>query len=342
MSLLSLPPELLCQLPNHLDNIESFTSAASTCRTLRAAFLTTSPSTILRLAAASAPAFFSPHPYFLIAATAHSASSWALGHQDRTNTLRHAFQGGIDALYTFCLEHGSLTLPRIRQTHLLRFSTINPLADKIDKMAGRQWSDTPDFWDGGVSEAVTLYTDADRAAFQLIIYGELFGTSMDAFLSPEQNLPAFDVDTRLDYLTYSLPDEREPNRPDSGRFLAPYYEDQRCLRHIVRCGRWRRLWAGCIREFLDEGFGGEEGWREKLLRDALLVQGLEGMELVTRKPGVGLSGQYLERARGIRDRVNRLDGPPGVRMLGKKGVLRVSEAPDIVGELDVCFWGEWR
>ncbi|KAL2822803.1 hypothetical protein BDW59DRAFT_149209 [Aspergillus cavernicola] len=328
MSLLTLPTELLCLLPNYLDNIESFTNAASSCRTLRSAFLATHPSTILHLAAASAPTFFSPHPYFLVAATAKSVSDWAIGNPDRTTLLRKAFYGGIYALYDFCLQHGGLTLDRIRQTHLARFTTINPLSDKIDKMAGKQWLETPNFWTGGVSEAVTLYTDADRAAFQIIIYGELFGTSMDAFLDPvRKELPVsrFDVATRLDYLTYS-------------------YEDQRVLRHILKCGRWRRMWAGAIRGFLDEEFTDEtavdEDWRKKMLRDALMMQGLEGMQLVTCKRE-DVSEGYLEKIRRIRGQIWALEEPPAVQMLGKKGNLRVSEAPDPAGELNVCFWQAW-
>ena len=56
--------------------------------------------------------------------------------------------------------------------HQARFSIINPLADKIDKMAGDQWYASPDnFWSGGVSEPETLYTESNIAAFQTIIYG---------------------------------------------------------------------------------------------------------------------------------------------------------------------------
>ncbi|KAL4928999.1 uncharacterized protein BDV17DRAFT_81124 [Aspergillus undulatus] len=348
MSLLSLPTELLCLLPSYLDNIESFTSAASTCRTLRAAFNSTHPAVILRLAASSAPTFFSPHPYFLVASSARTVSDWALGHDDRTNSLRKAFKSGIYSLYDFILEHGGLTLDRIRQMHVARFDIINPLSDKIDKMAGKQWMKTPRFWEGGVSEAITLYTDADRATFQIIIYGELFGRSMDAFLDPGQNLPKLDMGARLDYLTYCLADEHEPNIPGVLQTDAQwaYHEDQRALQHIVRCGRWRRMWAAAIRDFLDMEFGDQkpenENLRKKLLRDALMVQGVEGMELVTRKSGVAVSERYLQRARTIKDQIGNLEKPPGVHLFGSKKHLKVAEAPDLTGELGVCNAKVWR
>ncbi|KAI9371220.1 hypothetical protein BJX61DRAFT_512210 [Aspergillus egyptiacus] len=345
MSLLTLPTELLCLLPNYLDNIETFTNAASTCRTLREAFLAAHPSTILRLAAASAPTFFSPHPYFLVAATAKSVSDWALGDPERTALLRKAFHGGIYALYDFCLQHGGLTLDRIRETHLARFHTINPLSDKIDKMAGMQWMQTPNFFNGGVSEAITLYTDADRATFQIIIYGELFQSTMDSFLWPREDLPRFETAARLDYLTYSLADDEEPYNPDARQTQFSYYEDQRSLRHIVKCGRWRRMWAAAIRQFIDEEFTdekpAEENWRKKLLRDALQVQGLEGMQLVTRKPEE-VSREYLDKIRRIKEQIWAMDEPPEVQRFGKKGFLRASEAPDPAGELNVCYAKAWR
>ncbi|KAL4865563.1 hypothetical protein BDV12DRAFT_147297 [Aspergillus spectabilis] len=352
MSLLTLPTELLCLLPLYLDNIESFTSASSTCRTLRAAFLTTHPSTILRLAASSSPTFFSPHPYFLIAATARSVSNWATspGHPDRITALRRAFHGGIYALYDFCIEHGSLTLDRIRETHLARFAIINPLSDKIDKMAGKQWSKTPRFWHGGVSEAVTLYTDSDRAAFQVIIYGELFGGAIDAFLDSGEGegggLRGLDMDARLDFLTYCLPDDTEPNHPgDDNPTQFSYYEDQRALRHIVKCNRWRRMWGAAIREDIDAGFedegGRDEGWEKKLLRDALMVQGLRGMEMVTRKAGVDLSAGCLDKARWVWERIRKLKKEPEVRMMGRRANLKVSVVPDPVRELTVVYGGQW-
>ncbi|KAL4938221.1 hypothetical protein BDV06DRAFT_201377 [Aspergillus oleicola] len=360
MSLLSLPTELLCILPDYINNIESFTSLASTCRTLRTIFNATHPRTILRLADSSAPTFFSPHPHFLITATAQSISDWALGNEERTAALRKAFHGGIYSFYNLILNHGTLTLDRIREMYNARFEIINPLSDKLDKIAGNQWMATPQFWQGGVSEPATLHTDADRAAFQILIYGELFKSSMDAFLNPELNLPSFDIDTRLDYLKFTLADEHEPNDYERGETNASYayYQDMDSLRHIVLCGRWRRVWGEAIKKHLDGGFGEQDGdgdgagWRGRLLRDALMVQGVRGMELVTKKgkaavddEGFASGGgddaerewEYLGRARSIQERIRALERPPGLREYGTRREMKISHAPDLSGEMDVVI-----
>ncbi|KAL2785951.1 hypothetical protein BJX66DRAFT_313826 [Aspergillus keveii] len=343
MPLLDLPLEVLLLLPSYLDNIESFKNAASSCRTFRNVFAKTLPSTILRLAAASAPTFFSPHPHFLVAASVRSVSDWALGHEDRTKLLRDAFRSGIYSLYNFCLEHGGLTLDRIRETHLARFTTINPLSDKIDKMAGEQWMSTPDFWDGGVSEPNTLYTDADRAALQIIIYGELFGRSMEAFLNPAERVASFDIITRQEYFMYCLPDDESPYDPD-GAMQFSYYEDQRTLRHILKSGRWRRMWAAAIREFLDPEFSDEEAadedWRKKMLRDALLLQGIAGFQLIACKPG-DVPEEAVTKARQVRHRILALKEPPQSQTFGKQGTSRVSEAPDPQNEVNVSYRRQW-
>ena len=263
MSLHSLPNEILDSLPLYIDNIESFINTASTCRRLRDALYRAHPNIILQLAAASAPTFFSPHPYFLIAATAREASDWALQDEARSREFRTAIQWGIDGLYDFCLKHSGLTLDDIRRMHQARFSIINPLADKIDKMAGQQWLDTPGFWDGGVSEPCTIDSDADLAAFQIIIYGELFRRSMDVFLQPESAdgsepdkmpSPFFDIHTRIDYFTYCLSDAVCKDYPgfkrlDTGPYAngrTPDAGEQVAMHHILNCGRWRRMWGSAI------------------------------------------------------------------------------------------------
>ncbi|BCS21756.1 uncharacterized protein APUU_22188A [Aspergillus puulaauensis] len=358
--LLSLPNEILCLLPDFIDNIETFTSAAATCRRLRDALNAAPPQTILRLAAASAPTFFSPHPHFLVLATARAASNWALGDAERVRELRSALQGGIDGFYQFCLHRSGLTLADIRRTHLARFSIINPLSDKIDKMAGRQWYSTPDFWDGGVSEAYTIQTEADRATFQLLIYGEMFASTMEAFLEPERGLPFHDLTTRLTYITYCLPDWS--CRSYSGFDVlptGPYADgdppegDQVAFHHILSCWRWECLWGDAIRSLLFEnpasfpqrGRNEEEHEWQKLLRDALQVQGLEGMQLVT-LPKEQISPAVLERAMAIKARVRQIPCPPAVTTFGRRRILTVSsDAPDPAREVRVCcafHWGMGR
>lgn len=355
--LLRLPTEILCLLADFIDNIETFTNAAATCRRLRDALYAAPPQTILRLAAASAPTFFSPHPHFLVLATARTASNWALGDAGRVDELRSALQSGIDGFYQFCLRHSGLTLADIRRTHLARFSIINPLSDKIDKMAGRQWYRTPRFWDGGVSEAYTLETEADRATFQLLIYSEMFASTMEAFLEPERGLPLHDLTTRLTYITYCIPDwacrsysgfDVLPTGPyaDGGASEA----DQVAFHHILSCWRWECLWGDAIRTLLFENPASfpqrrrdeEENGRQKLLRDALQVQGLEGMQLVT-LPKDRISPAALERAMAIKARVLQVPRLPAVTTFGtRRNITVASHAPDPAKEVRVCcgsFWG---
>ena len=354
MSFDALPNEIVCSLPLYINNIETFINARATCRRLRDAFDRTHPNTILRLADASAPTFFSPHPHFLITATARQVSDWALGDEERTKELREAFRGGIDSLYDFCLQHSGLTLDQIHQTYLSRFSTINPFADKIDKMAGGQWMSTPSFWNGGVSEPYTIYTESTRAAFQILIYGELFGSSMRAFLEPEKNIPYFNIDTRLDYWTYCVPDsgcmsypgyEILPVGPYAERDKMEVVGDQFAMHHILVCSRWRRMWAGALREatgqdheFINDD--NREHWRSKLYRNGLMTQGLEGSQLVT-LPIDRAPTEYLERVRGMIARIDGLEEQPAVENRGNRGDTPVFLSPDPQDEVRVSIRGMW-
>ncbi|PYH47101.1 uncharacterized protein BP01DRAFT_354904 [Aspergillus saccharolyticus JOP 1030-1] len=364
MSIYSLPNEVLALLPSYLDNIETFTSASSSCRLLRDNFATASPATILRLAAASAPTFFSPHPHFLVAATARQASDWALGDADRTALLHEALRGGIWGLYDFCLAYAGLTMADIRRLHLARFDILNPLSDRIDKMAGAQWYETENFWDGGVSEPYTIETEADRAAFQIIIYGELFGGSMEAFLAaggqrPPATMPVHSIETRIEYIKYCVPDwvcKKGYQGFEPPLNVGPYAEevaeslpgDQTSLYHILTCRRWRRMWAGAMMMIAGEEQDGEiedelteEDWRTRLWRDALVTQGLWGMQLVTMSEE-RVDKKWLEKGRWVREQILKLEGPLESRRIGEKRQIVVSLAPDPSQDVFVCMAGMWR
>lgn len=355
MSLYDLPNEILSLLPLHINNIETFTNAASSCRHLRHNFAQTRPETVLRLAASSAPTFFSPHPHFLVAATARQVSDWALGNEHRTSLLQKAFQGGIDGLYEFCLEHAGLTLDDIRRLHRARFNIINPLSDMVDKMAGHQWYQTENFWNGGVSEAETLYTQPDRAVFQIIIYGELFGRGMEALLDPGKGLPFFDPWVRLEYLKYCVPDWRcklgysELGVLQVGPYVADVQEvasDQGTLKHVLRCRRWRRMWARAVKAGTSqdgeeddipevEDDVDDEHWKTKMYRDALQTQGLEGMQLVT-LPKDQIPEQYLDNSRRFQRQISMLEKAPDSVVVGPRQWLKVSNAPDPAQDVLDC------
>ncbi|KAF2492151.1 hypothetical protein BU16DRAFT_529517, partial [Lophium mytilinum] len=315
LQLLSLPADILILLPDYLHNIEDFTNLTSSCRALRNCLSRTSPRTILRLAAAASRFFFRPSPHFLIAATARQLSAWAALSHSNTLELRKAFQGGIDALMDLCLDHSGLTLERIRELHSLRFSTINPVTDLIDKSVGDQWTATPDFWSGGVDDAYTINSDPPEAFFHLAIYGELFGHAFDSYFTSGTIPMGADLDTRLEYVKYCMPDWRcihhqpkpaiDPRRavlaigpylPKPGELQDVYpwteYQHHLSLEHLLESTRWDLPWAelresvGGDFEELDEErdrrwrrWTGPE-WKRHLWTSAMVYQGFEGLKLI--------------------------------------------------------------
>ncbi|KAJ4478494.1 hypothetical protein J3R30DRAFT_3279862 [Lentinula aciculospora] len=347
VQLIELPFEILSSLPLYIRDIEDFTEAASTCRTLSFAFSVASPNCILRLAANSAPTFAQPHPYFLIAATARQLSDWALGNAENTKRLRLAFQDGVEGLLELCIEKAGLSLHDIRRLHLARFSIINPLADKIDKLAGDQWYQAEDFWDGGVSEPATLETDSNRAAYQIIIYGELFASTMQAYLEPERNLPKFNLDVRLDYIKYCIPDWVCRSYPGLEVLsVGPYVgrrgpgqgdlpADQIALQHILKCGRWTRVWQS-VTQAIGPDF---DGWKQKLWFDAVQIQGLEGMK-VLETGGVEEQHKLLLRLRNLVEKLGPGD-EPSKHLIGTRRKIPVSDAPDFSNEVYVCMASYW-
>lgn len=235
MALVDLPNELLILLPKHLANIEDYISLSSTCRALYKVLLSTSPNTILRLAAASARIFFRPTPLFLVAATARQISQWALLNDKNYEDLHTAFLGGMEGLFQLCVCKTGLSMDDIRRLHSCRFTAINPVSDMIDRCAGRRMNDMPYSWDGRRSDANVIEVEPERTVFQIIIYGELFGSTMDAILEPNINAGRFDLDMRLEFIKYCIPDwacrlgyERGPNGNPGMQVLpvGPYDPDK--------------------------------------------------------------------------------------------------------------------
>ena len=230
MNLLHLPTELLMLIHSHLHNIEDFTNLSSTCRTLHEALLSTSPNTILRLAAAQSNIFFRPHPHFLVAATARQVSEWALRSETNYEELRNAFHGGgMGKLFELCVAKCGITMHDIRRLHLARFSTINPAADIIDRCAGQQ------FYDQDPPEFASIDVEPEEALFQIIIYGELFGSTMDAILDlPGSGNRRFDLEMRLDFINYCIPSWKCRCEHDAGTdtsipvHTSPFGRPNRC------------------------------------------------------------------------------------------------------------------
>jgi hypothetical protein len=256
MELLDLPIDLLILLPQFLHNIEDFTNASASCRTLRTAFAETSPNVILGLAAASSRVVFRPDPHFLIAATARQVSDWALLSRENTDTLRRAFQGGIEALFKLCISKAGITLEDIRYRHASRLSLINPIPDMTDSCAGAPWRATSNFWNGGISDPNPISVGQTRLLFQLIIYHELFCPSIRTVFEWVLELPRFDLDTRLDFIKYCILDSEFWSSYNGLklRIIGSYASgdndiisrpdpDRVGLYHILHCHTWREAWA---------------------------------------------------------------------------------------------------
>lgn len=205
-SLLSLPRDILILLPDYLHTIEDYVNIASTCRTLRDCMDAASPRTILRLAAAQTKVFFRPSPHFLVAATARELGDWARQSDANEDELARRVENGMDGLLDLALEHCGLTMQRIRELHLMRFSIMNPVTDIIDQCVGKQWYAAPDFWNGGRSDAYTISAEPYETLFHLATYGELFGPGFETILNQDATTRRLRVDTRLEYIKYCLPD----------------------------------------------------------------------------------------------------------------------------------------
>ncbi|KAM0692576.1 hypothetical protein Q7P36_007130 [Cladosporium allicinum] len=158
LCLQSLPPDILAMLPEFLYNIEDYTNLSSTCRIMRVTMATATPKQILRLAAAQSNVFFRPDPLFLVAATARELGNWARSSWDNEWEFIDGLEGvgGFEKILDLALKHCGLTLERIRELHLLRFSLINPAIEIIDKCVGEQWRATQDFWNSSASDAWSI------------------------------------------------------------------------------------------------------------------------------------------------------------------------------------------
>ncbi|KAL8642105.1 MAG: hypothetical protein Q9228_001163 [Teloschistes exilis] len=356
----NLPPELLLLLLQHLHNIEDFMNLSSTCRQFRSVGLSTSGSTILRLAAASSRTFFRPDPHFLITATVRQVSDWALLNLQNRETLREAMREGVYSLLALCIEKAQLTMDDIRRLHASRFSLIIPVSDMIDRCAGAgpTWNHIPEFWHGNESIPTTVYIEPTRSLFQLVIYGELFASSMRAFIEPISKLPWFDHDFRMDYIIYCIPDALCHNyglhgfqktmmpigpyadQPKGNGLMLENCRDQVALHYLLRCDTWKDAWERVLGAI---GPHFEEEWRQSMWRSAVQLQGLEGLEML--RPG-GLE-KWRPRLEAMRSSIERLQDAdkPKAFETPKRDAPIISECPGMTREIalamyeaDIC-WG---
>ena len=307
-TLLSLPKDILVMLPDYIHNIEDFMNFASTCSTLHETMNAATPKNILRLAAAQDRIFFRPSPYFLVMATARELGNWARQSDTNEATFAKHCQQGIDGLLNLALLHCGLTMQRIRELYEMRMSIINPVTDIIDQCVGKQWYSTPNFWNGGVSDAYTISSDPDSTFFHLAIYGELFAPDFEPFLNGSSSSSSrfLSPKTRSEFVRYCIPDWCSGGESD--------HQNNISLTWVIRSSRWRKHFkqfrtevARCseFKEEFDDGWWyvpdlgrDEEGgvdahWRQRLWENLLICQGLEGLGMMRPE----LQSGWVEKAR---------------------------------------------
>ncbi|KAI0835483.1 hypothetical protein F5Y06DRAFT_289138 [Hypoxylon sp. FL0890] len=365
--LLGLPRNVLLMLPDYLHNIEDYMNVASTCRRLKELMSKAHPHTILCLAWESTRVFFRPSPYFLICAVARQLGNWARESDENEAELVADMPRGIDHLIDLALrkKQFGLTMADIRRMHELRFSVINPVSDLVDKCVGRQWYETPNFWNGGVDDAYTIHAEADDTFFHLAIYGELFGPDFEPFLDDSlSSQRRLRVDTRLEFVKYIIFDYetmsrcvwREDGSKDPRRAViihpdGPYFSDEngRCrsyldnnkaLKWVMRSTRWRPHWriarldAGAGPDFVDSR-GNGCAWRQNMLEHIMQCQGLEGLGMI--RPETDLANKYKPKIREWKKKITHLREEPALVSVGP--LNGTHEYPDLYGDLFICASG---
>lgn len=333
---------------------------------------TATANTILRLAAAQTRIFFRPSPHFLVAATARELGNWARRSEANEAELALRMEEGVDGLLSLALVHCGLTMEQIRKLYLMRFSIINPTTDLIDRCVGQQWYSTPDFWDGGADDAYTIHSDPPQTLFHLALYGELFGPDFEAILNQDCQSRRLDVDTRLEFIKYCVPDFACGDCADSSyarlpdgtldprravKETGPYakkedgsYVDAAtnnnnniALTWVLKSTRWRPHWKGIrakaaedFQDEFDDGWFYDEhstmDWRQRMYEAMMVCQGLEGLGMI--RPG--LQDQWIPKIREWRDKIAVMMEEPKTTKVGRQATL---EYPFLLGDLRICASG---
>jgi hypothetical protein len=210
-SIIALPLEILSQIPRHLHHLDDFLALESMCRHLRAALHLGAPGDLLALCYRSRATFFRPDPHFLLSALIPAIREYASSSEAHRVEVKRAIWHGCEGLLEWaCHTPAVATIARwsIKSIHDLwewRMRVLNPLSDLVDKCVGRQWYSTPDFWDGGVEDAYTFHAEPETQVFQVQMYGDMFGTLMDACVTSGSTDP-LGLAFRLDFVKYLIPD----------------------------------------------------------------------------------------------------------------------------------------
>ncbi|KAJ7134351.1 hypothetical protein C8R44DRAFT_770279 [Mycena epipterygia] len=199
MSLVTLPPELLLNLPFYLYSIEDLCSVFSTCRTLHHACANPDPKVVPRLAANSGRVFFRPHPHLLIAATARQVADWAVKHDNHRYLLEVAIHGGVEKLLELAIDVAELTMDDIRRLYTYKYDVLNPLNRRLDMAAGPR------------AGRYIACNDTETTLLSWVIYGELFHHSLELAYLPLPEYKPLSSIIRYKWFVYCMPDSHSFN-----------------------------------------------------------------------------------------------------------------------------------
>jgi hypothetical protein len=149
------------------------------------------------------------------------------------------------------------------------------------------------------------------------------------FLKPTENLPAFEIQTRLEYIIHCIPESLGAMVDDDGLPVFPVgLHDQVSMASFVwGCGpRWIHMWRSSLdrispglKDFTHPpGASGREAWKLNLYLSALVTQGLHGWQLLTLPTGK-ISRECLQGATRIKYLIERLSEPPGIEIQHLQG-----------------------
>jgi hypothetical protein len=171
---------------------------------------------------------------------------------------------------------------------------------------------------------------------------------MRAALEPALQLPRFDLDTRMNFIKYCIPDwacwlaykgmevlNVGPYASGDHMTIVQLFPDQVGLNHILNCRTWREAWE-TVRHQIGPDF--TEEWRQEMWHSAVQMQGLEGLEML-RAGGVE---KWRHRLQDIRGKIEALD-PESRPSMHKFGFQehRASDSTSMADEVHACMAGLW-
>lgn len=240
-------------LPPYLPDLHALLALLGTSHSIRCTTLAAlTPHTLLGLLSRTRTPVDLSDPLHLISYLAPGLQTWLAETHNRRRFIR-AVRHGVPGMSRMARRYPAimnvnaptddarplsttLTLEALSRNTARRQEIVTSLTDLVDKCVGVQWYSTPNFWDGGAEDAVTLWAEPDELLWRWVGYGELFGDGMERWYDwllkrqdeadvgvkagdggegdGEWRLPdhlrAYEVTLRCEYVKYILPDWRTP------------------------------------------------------------------------------------------------------------------------------------